>query len=162
MKKKLIIGVFAIVLCILLVGCEKKEQYGGKDTSFTMKCTMEPTTKDGITENAVITYSFNKEQYVTKYTLQSNKTFDSKETYDLYKSTISYINKVNDENIEIETKFDDEKLTAESTTTMKDPIKQTKKEEDKKQYKAYNVLQVSKESKQTCSLEGISEDKLVK
>jgi hypothetical protein len=69
---------------------------------------------------------------------------------------------MSDENIEIETKFDDEKLTAESTTTMKDPIKQTKKEEDKKQYKAYNVLQVSKESKQTCSLEGISEDKLVK
>ena len=153
MKKKLLIGLFILVLCACLTGCG--------DGSFTMVCNPEGSNEDGIKSSSVITYYFNKDQLATGYTAITDYEFEEKDVYDTHiKSTQETVDSNKEENVEFKLDKNDSKKSFKFTMTIKNLDKEAKTDEEKENLKASNVWKTNKETKSNCTLKGISEDKL--
>ena len=149
-------SLFAITLCLLLVGCTEVEE----KSPFTMKCTTLKTKEDGIESQTVVSYTFNKDQLATMYTSITTRVFEDKEVYETYKESQEETASNEFETISYTLKTDDDKLTLELTKTVKGLNKNAKTDDDKESIKASNILNKNRLSKATCELKGITESEL--
>lgn len=152
MRKKLF-GLFAFILCLSLTGCGN----GG----FTITCTTEKENLSGVESQSVITYTFDKDQYATKFNLNTSQKFDDKETYEYYKTAQEEALQNNDDkDVTYSLKSNDKKLTLDYTISYKINKEDAPSEEDLEDIKAINVLKKSEADNQTCKIKGISRDKI--
>lgn len=154
MKKKVFVGLFALVLCFLLSGC-------GSTKEFTISCTPEKNMYDGMENQTVITYSFNKDQFATEYTAVTTQTFYDESTYQTYKTAQeATVNNNGETTVEYDLKTDDDNLSIVFTMTLKNLIDNAKTDEDKAALKASVILNNNENSNIPCILNDISRDEL--
>lgn len=162
MKKNLLAILLAGVLCLTLTACgneEKKEQVDNSKP-FTMTCVAEKEEFDGIDTDSVITYSFNKDQYVEKYETVITEVFKDKKVYKEYKKEQQEtVKDTSNPDVTYDLQFDDSKKTLVFKMTITN-IDKNLTDENKENAKASTLLKSNEELKATCTLDGITKEEI--
>ena len=162
MKKRIYIGLFALVLCVLLVGCDKEKAEREKkrtDGTFEIVCTKEEEKQKTHSVEYVNTYYFKEDQIAYKYNGIVTQIFKEKDDYN---ETKDLLQKTADgekgEGQEYKLDADDEKLTLVFTVTLDGLDKYAKSDEEKANLKAAAVLKDNEEQNNKCEFRGISKN----
>lgn len=159
MKRKIFYAFIALIFMISLTGCGKKATEG---ETFTIICTTEKDITVGFEHQNVTTYNFNKDQYVTDYSVETTQKFDKKDVYNEYKSAQEVtVKDTSDENITYDLKSDDKNMTLIFTMKVKNiDINKAESEEEKNNLKASSILKSNEEHNVSCVVKGIDKDKI--
>lgn len=162
MKKNLLGILLAGVLCLSLTACgneEKKEQVDNSKP-FKMTCVAEKEDFDGIEIDSVVTYSFNKDQYVDVYETVITEVFKDKKVYKEYKKEQQEtVKDTSNPDITYDLKFDDDKKTLVFKMTINNVLNNVT-DGEKDNAKASNLLKSNEDLKATCTLDGITREEL--
>ena len=167
MKRKLLYSLVALTLVVGLTGCgktEKKKEQKSNDlkAAFTIECTDEKDDSFGFETQNVITYYFNKEQYVTDYCVTTTQKFDDEEIYEEYKAAQEEtVKNTSSDIVTYDLKYDDKTKTLVFTVAIKNiDVNEAETEEEKAGLKASAILKSNEELKYTCTIEGIDKSEL--
>ena len=168
MKKRIYIGLFALVLCFLLVGCgktkeEKENEKKRTDGTFDIICTKEKEKQETHSVEYVNTYYFNTEQVANKYHGVVTQIYTDKDRYEVIKKTLQETANSSDTDAGAVYKLeaDDEKMSLVFTIDIEGYDKFVKTDEEKAKLKASEVLKDNEKDKNTkCVLKGISREDL--
>ena len=159
MMKKVIYGVFIGTALISLTGCGKKENKKEKK-SFTITCNG-TTTDDMGTQVSNAVYKFDKNQYITSYSIKTITTYNTEEAYKIYKES-SEQTAATPENDRIKYTVSSDDASKKVTFSYEVTINEEdyEKADDKDYYKAKNVLERAESNKTKCSVSGIDKSKI--
>lgn len=163
MKRKILFSLALFMLIGGVAGCGKTEEAKeNTDGKITITCTSEKDNSTGIETQNVSTYHFNKEQYVTDYSVDTTQKFEDKDLYNEYKTAQEEtVKDTSDENVSYNLKSDDDTMTLVFTMTVKNiNVDDAESEEEKENYKAKNLLSSVESSGYTCTVEGIDRSEL--
>ena len=159
-KRKLLFSLALFILIMGVAGCGKTEEV--KDEKITITCSSEKDDSTGFEIQNVSTYHFNKEQYVTDYSVVATQKFQDKDLYNEYKTAQEEtVKDTSNENVSYDLKSDDDTMTLVFTMNVKDiNVDDAESEEEKDNYKAKNMLSSVEENGYTCTVEGIDRSEL--
>lgn len=156
MKRKKNYTLIVLAFAFIVTGC------GNSDSTFTISCTSEKDNSAGFETQNVVTYQFNKEQYVIGYSVETTQNFDNKETYKEYKKAQEESIKENSsDNVSYDLKSNDKKMELIYTMKIKNiDVNKAETKEEKNALKAKSVLKSNEDMKATCKIKGIKKSKL--
>ena len=167
MKRRIYIGLFALVLCFLLVGCgktkeEKENEKKRTDGTFDIVCTKEKEEQETHSIEYVNTYYFNSEQVAHKYHGVVTQIYTDKERYEEIKKSLQATadSSGTDSGTLYKLDVDDEKMKLVFTIDIDGYDKFAKTDEEKGKLKASTVLKDNEKEGTKCVLKGISREEL--